>query len=36
MKDKFITTLFDTHQHNPKCPTIERVEAFVNQLLGIL
>ena len=36
MTDKFITTLFETHQDSPKCPTIERVEAFVNQLLGIL
>lgn len=36
MKERFISRLFDTHQDSPKCPTIERVADFTNQLLGIL
>lgn len=36
MKDQFIKTLFETHQDNPKGPTIEQVEDFTNRLLGIL
>lgn len=36
MKNPFIKKIFSTHQDSPKCPTIERVEQFVNDLLGIL